>query len=232
MSILTPSGKKKGRPFSSLTRLCNEGHRISGFTAWRLNAPEVKKPYGNARNHHYKYALSKIKIRFGNRDGIWLRQEDGSDKFYQRTWTMPFLALVWVGQRFETHNTLHFLKQHLGLNVAHNFGLHLLEWGIFNHWNEVKKYLMNTQKIDLDAHFTRHDKNTQFLEGVRDTEGVELKYRLEAASGVERGLGRIISIVAEIEKKQQGEAEANATKNLFSEKFDKLIEANEKSSSS
>ena len=89
--------------------------------------------------------------------------------------------------------------------VSYSFGISKLECGLFQHWEGVKQYVSKKFNIDLDKTIERHDKVVQWAEGKMEAENFKPGEQLEAASLAERGLGRLIGIVSEIDKKQQGE---------------------------
>lgn len=215
MNHLPKPRSGKTHPFTNAYRLWRKGHRICGHTAWRLRSKDFPRPsarWGHRKlNHHAKYPAS-VWIPFRS-DYVYVRQKEGGLKRYNRSWFLPFLAKVWMGQGFSSTGATNALRNHYGLIGNHWYCHMVLRWAILKHYEEVKDYLMRTYKVDLNEYFRRHDENTKFFEKVREDGSCKMGERLEAANGAERALGRIISIEAEMDKKAKQEDDFQNTKN-------------------
>lgn len=222
---LTPH-RGKTKPFYDADRLWRYGFRINNKTAWRIVGKGLYQKYaptwrhGRSRQRHFKYPLSQRWIKFG-KDQVVLRDENGNEKAYNRAWEMPFLATVWAANRFDVDNTVRWLRVHGRLKCAHGFARNLLLWGITKHWEEVKDYMAKRFDIDLTAIVKRHDEVIKWAEQKKDV-FEKPGEQLEAASLAERGLGRLMSIVAEMDKKEQEKEEASAVQKQFLEKLESI----------
>ena len=97
--------------------------------------------------------------------------------------------------------------------VSYSFGITQLECGLFRNWEGVKQFVSKKFNIDLDATIQRHDEVIKWAEGKLVDETFKPGEQLEAASLAERGLGRIMGIAAEIDKKAEAETSFDSTKN-------------------
>jgi hypothetical protein len=206
------------KPFSAFYKLLIDGHKIQGKTAWRIQDSQESRLQLRRRfkrigvKSKSRFPIGHVWIGFGKYDTVSVRHP-GGDQTYHKAWWLPFIVRVWVANKFDTDNTLRWLRLYAGLKVAHSFGIRILEWGIFHHWEGVKKFVSKKFNIDLDKTIERHDKVVQWAEGKMDEPDFKPGEQLEAASLAERGLGRLIGIVSEIDKKASAESEFDATKN-------------------
>lgn len=227
MSIVPlPERWPVGRPYSNSRRLWAKGHRINGRTAWRLRSKEFALPYGKTIRHHSKYALGKRWVDFG-RDWVYVRQADGSRKRHGRVWWLPFIVQVWVSCDFSSARTIHRLKYGLGLNVAKDFGERIFMWHIKKRWKEVEEYAMKTKLFDVEKYIERHDKVLAWAEE-KMKEFEKPGEQLEAANLAERGLGRIIGVVMDVEKKAKTEADFEDTKGKILDAINRVADEKDK----
>lgn len=134
------------------------------------------------------------------------------------------MAQVWVARKCDLWVTFNYLRLYYGLRVGRNYGIKYLKAALYGHLPEIKEYILATKKIDLDKYIERHDKVLQWAESKLDDASFKTGEQLEAANLAERGLGRMVSVFTEAERRAEAEAEADKTKNLFLEKLEKIAD--------
>lgn len=86
---------------------------------------------------------------------------------------------------------------------------------------------MKTNLFNVEEYIERHNKVLKKAEEWIEAPDFKNSEKLEAANLAERGLGRIIGVAVDADRKAQAEAEADKTKNIFLEKLDKIAESSD-----